>query len=110
MKKHKEVAEDIWSAPNKSGLRQVDCAHLLGVGNDRISNIETGRARPTVLEVALLSIVFGKPMESLLSGLIDEVVDDLIERLRTMPSAPRNQLETSNRPTTLATFPEAVGK
>jgi transcriptional regulator with XRE-family HTH domain len=92
MIKQKHVADDIRAVRDKSGLRQVDCAHLLGVSSDRISDIETGKGRPTVLEIATLSIVFGKPMESLLSALLDEVADGLIERLRTMPSVSSRSL------------------
>lgn len=103
MKKKDVVANDLKVARLKAGLRQIDCAHLLGHPNDaRISEIENGHAVPRALEVMTLSIVYAKPMESLLSGLIDEVVDNLIERLRTVPPVRRSLLGTFNRTHTLS--------
>lgn len=102
MKEQNSVALDFRVARNKAGLRQVDCAHLLGVHETRISQIESGRILPTILETAILSVVYGKPMESLLSGLLDEIVDNLTSRLRTMPPASADRRETFNRAHTLS--------
>ena len=102
MKEQNSIALDIRVARNKAGLRQADCAHLLGVHKTRISHFETGHTMPTVIEIASLSIVLGKPVESLLSGVLDTVADTLDEQLRTMPSAPRNMPEMFNRAHTLS--------
>ncbi|CAN7521462.1 helix-turn-helix domain-containing protein [Rhizobium sp. LjRoot254] len=102
MKKQNSIALDIRVARNKAGLRQADCAHLLGVHKSRISRIEAGRTMPTVREIATLSIVLGQPMESLLSGVRGSMANNLIERLRTIPSAPRNLPEMFNRAHTLS--------
>lgn len=101
MKNH-NLALDFKVARHKAGLRQLDCAHLLGVHKTRISNIESGRSMPTVLEAATLSLVYGKPMESLLVGLLDETIDNLIPRLRSMPTAPKVLATTFNRVHTLS--------
>lgn len=95
------VALDFREARKKAGLRQVDVAHLLGVQEARVSQIESGKVLPTVIETAMLSIVYGKEMESLLSGLIDRAVSELVERLKTVPPVPRDLAETFNRRHTL---------
>jgi len=102
MKEQNGVALDFKVARNKAGLRQVDVAHLLGVQEARISQIENGKALPTALETAMLSIIYGRKIESLLSGLRDEVVDGLTERLQTVPPVPRDLPETFNRLHTLS--------
>ena len=104
MKDQSGVALYLKVARNNAGLRQTDVAHLLGVQKARISRIENGKALPTILETAKLSIVYGKEMESLLSGLIDQIVRDLVERMQTMPSAPRKTPETFNRVHTLSSL------
>lgn len=91
------IAHDLETARKKSGLRQEDCAHLLDIDETRMSRIETGKREPTAREAAALSLVYGKPMESLLSGLLDELVAVLVLRVGTMPPAPKDTLVTFNR-------------
>lgn len=86
---------------NRAGLRQIDVAHLLSVQHARISHIETGQAVLTAPEVVKLSVVYGKPIEVLLAGLIDEALDSLVEQLRTIPSLSRDLPELVNRAPTL---------
>jgi DNA-binding XRE family transcriptional regulator len=101
MKEQQNIALDFKVARNKAGLRQADCAHLLGVNKTRISHIENGEELPTVVEAATLAIVYGKPVESLFVGLIDEITVDLIGRLPTIPHATDNLPDTFNRTHTL---------
>lgn len=100
--KHQRIAEDLAEARLKSGLRQVDCAHLLEVSESYVSAIESGRLAPNITTVATLSIVYGKQIESLLSGLLDEVVDRLIRRLGTIPPVSEDTRGTFNRAHTLS--------
>ena len=102
MTNENSIALDLKVARQKAGLRQVDCAHLLGVTESHISRIESDRARPSVKELATLGIVYGKPMESLLVALRGEIVSALIERLKTIPPTPRDQPNTRNRTHTLS--------
>lgn len=102
MKKQYHVASDLTEARNRAGLRQIDVAHLLGVQHARISKIENGKVLPTVVEVTTLSIVYGKEMEGLVSGLFDQVVSNLIERLKAVPSVSRDMPETYQRADTLS--------
>lgn len=95
------IAVDLQAARRKAGLRQVDCAHLLDTDQQRISAIECGRAEPNAREAAALSLVYGKPMESLLSGALDEAVGGLVKKLRRMPKAPADTRCTFNRTHTL---------
>ena len=102
MKRDKSIAHDLRVARQKAGLRQVDCAHLLGVAESRISQLETGRSLPTTKQLAMLSIVYGKPMEALTSGFLDEILAGLIGRLETMPPVRQDTTETFNRTHTLS--------
>lgn len=102
MKKQNRVASDLTEARNRAGLRQIDVAHLLGVQHARISQIENGKVLPNVIEVATLSIVYGKEMESLVSGLLDQVIANLVERLSAVPSVSRDMPETYQRADTLS--------
>ena len=86
MKKLQNLGADLQVVRQLTGLRQLDCAHLMGTAESRVSKIETGVQRPYASEIATLSIIYGKPMESLLAGVLDANVEHLILRLRTMPS------------------------
>lgn len=99
---HESIALDIKVARQKSGLRQVDCAHLLGVSETRVSAIENGRSLPNVREIATLSVVYGKPIESLLAGLLDETINSLVANLRSVPKVGNDTRGTFNRAHTLS--------
>lgn len=85
----------------KGGLTQNDCAHLLGTDRLHVSAIEVGAVTPEVSELALLAIVYGKPMDALASGAIEEARRRLAKRLGTLPPAPRVWLNRFNRHHTL---------
>lgn len=96
------VALDLRATRRKAGLRQRDCAHLMGVTESRVSQMETGTSPPTAEQALVLSIIYGKPMEVLAAGALDEVVDTLVDRLMTIPSVVRTTSETFNRAYTLS--------
>jgi transcriptional regulator with XRE-family HTH domain len=50
-----EFSLDLRAARRNSGLRQVDCAHLMGADKSKISNLERGRQHPTVRDICTLS-------------------------------------------------------
>jgi transcriptional regulator with XRE-family HTH domain len=102
MKRDNSIAHDLAVARQKAGLRQLDCAHLLGVTESRISHLETGISLPTTKQLVMLSIVYGKPMEALASGSLDEILSRLIERLETIPPIRKDTTETFNRTRTLS--------
>lgn len=91
--KNQSVALDLKVSRRKAGLLQADLAHLLGVDKRRICDLEKGRTLPTVDEITALSLIYGKPLESLLAGLLDEAIDRLAARLQTLPRAADAQEE-----------------
>jgi transcriptional regulator with XRE-family HTH domain len=70
-----EFTLDLRAARRNSGLRQVDCAHLMGVNKTKISNLENGRQRPSVRDICTLSMIYGRSFESLFAGIFDELND-----------------------------------
>lgn len=81
----------------KSGLTQADFAHLLGVHRTRVSHWEGGKTLPDPRDLCVMSLVFGRSIESLLAGLMVDARQKLERRLGTMPSAPRNWPGRINR-------------
>lgn len=92
---------DLKVARRESGLKQSDCAHLLGIGPTKMSAIEMGRLVPSVREVCALSFIYGKSFDSLFNSIFDEVKDDLCDRLNNMPEGSDDKLKNFNRSYTL---------
>lgn len=80
-----EFTLDLRAARRNSGLRQVDCAHLMGVNKTKISNLENGRQRPSVRDICTLSMIYGRSFESLFAGIFDEVKADIYCHLIDLP-------------------------
>ena len=98
---YQEFAIDLKVARRKSGLTQVDCAHLLGVHETLLSQMENGRRMPTVKEICALSMIYGRSFESLFSGVFQDVRQDLKEHLLTLPDAPKSWIGSLNRQNTV---------
>ena len=96
-----EFALDLRTMRKKSGLTQVDCAHLLNVTVPVYSRIETGKKVPTVRELCTLSLIYGRSFESLFAGIFMDARGDLREQLPTIPDAPPQWLGRINRQHTL---------
>ena len=96
-----EFTLDLKVARKKSGLTQVDCAHLLAIHPSLVSQIETGKRMPTVREICTLSLIYGRSFESLFAGIFTDARSDLRERLTTIPDAPKHWLGRHNRQATL---------
>ena len=96
-----DIHLDLRVARKKSGLTQRDCAHLLGTSATRISKLETGTSLPSLAELYLLSVIYGKQLETFLDGMVSELQTLLIERMTTLPSAPKRWLGRFNRTNTL---------
>jgi transcriptional regulator with XRE-family HTH domain len=94
---YQEFAMDLKVARRKSGLTQVDCAHLVGIHETLLSQMENGRRMPTVKEICSLSMIYGRSFESLFSGVFQDVRSDLKERLITIPKAPKAWIGSLNR-------------
>lgn len=96
-----EFALDLRLARRKSGLTQNDCAHLLSVNQSRLSAMESGRSRPSLDQICLLSLIYDRPFESLFSLVLHESRRVLGERLSTLPQERRETAGASNRLYTL---------
>lgn len=104
----KAFALDLKVARRKSGLSQVDCAHLLGVHPTKISVLEHGKAMPSVPEICMLSLIYGKSFESLFGPVMAEAEARLRERLPTLPACPKKWLGRFNRQGTLNRLSERL--
>ena len=96
-----EFSLDLRAARRNSGLRQVDCAHLMGVHKTKISNFENGRQRPTIKDICMLSMIYGRSFESLFAGIFDEVRSELSANLPSLPEPKPHYGRQLNRQRTL---------
>ena len=96
-----EFTLDLRAARRNSGLRQVDCAHLMGVNKTKISNLENGRQRPSVRDICTLSMIYGRSFESLFAGIFDEVKADVFCHLSDLPEPQSHYGPATNRKRTL---------
>ena len=103
-----EFTLDLRAARRNSGLRQADCAHLMGAHKSKISNLETGRQRPTVRDICTLSMIYGRSFESLFSGIFDEVRADLSMRMLDLPEPAPHFKRRSSREKTLQQLDERI--
>lgn len=97
-----EFTLDLRAARRNSGLRQVDCAHLMGVHKTKISNLENGRQRPSVRDICSLSMIYGRSFESLFAGIFDEVKADLFCHLTDLSEPKEDYALSGNRNRTLS--------
>jgi len=96
-----QFALDLRLARRKAGLTQADTAHLLGVRTPRLSLLEHGRKRPTLVEVCTLSTIYGRSFESLFAAIMEEVRLAIRERITTLPTKVRQCGATLNREASL---------
>ncbi|WP_299548688.1 helix-turn-helix transcriptional regulator [uncultured Tateyamaria sp.] len=81
-----DIAMDLKAARRKSGLTQDDCAQLAGISESKFAKIERGELLPNLRDLCALSLIYGRTMESLASGLFYGVRDAMPERLRNLPN------------------------
>ena len=103
-----EFSLDLRAARRNSGLRQVDCAHLMCADKSKISNLERGRQHPTVRDICTLSMIYGRTFESLFAGIFDEVRADLAMRLPTLPEPKPHYKRHQSREKTLQKLEERI--
>ena len=94
-------ALDLKVLRRKSGLTQRDCAHLLAVHPSKVSLIECGKSFPSIGNIAVLTVIYGRSFEQLCEHFIIEAHRQLYDRVRTMPRAPKRWLGRFNRQHTL---------
>ena len=93
----KQFALDLKVARRKAGLSQQDCAHLLDMSPTRMSNLESGKIVPSLLEVCALSVLHGKSFESLFGGIMSGARQLLREQLASLPTSKQHWVGTFNR-------------
>lgn len=96
-----EFALDLRLARQKSGLTQNDCAHLMAVDQSRLSALEHGRSRPSLEQICMLSIIYGRSFESLFALILEESRTVIGRRLETLPEERRAMDRSKNRDHTI---------
>ncbi|MEO9614414.1 MAG: helix-turn-helix transcriptional regulator [Nitratireductor sp.] len=96
-----QFALDLTVARRKSGLTQADCAHLLGTSRSRVSQLESGKAVSSIRDICTLSLIYGRPFESLFGAVMERVTREIRDRLSNLPVAPKNWLGRFKRNNTL---------
>lgn len=98
---HTDFALDLKVNRRKAGLSQGDIAHLVGVHPSKVSLLESGKALPSLEDIAHLSLIFGKSFEEFFQRFVMGACTTLKSRLTTMPDEPRRWLGRFNRQYTL---------
>ena len=79
-----KLALDLKVARRRSGLTQHDVAHLLNVDRTLLSKFERGHRMPSAEQVALLSLIYGRPVPDLYGASRQEWQAVLAERIKTL--------------------------
>ncbi|MEO1700615.1 MAG: helix-turn-helix transcriptional regulator [Pseudomonadota bacterium] len=99
---HHVYCVDLQTARKKSGLTQDDLAHLLGTSENRVSKLEHGRRPLSVSDIASLTLIYGKPFESLFAAVLEDVARTLPDRIASLPPKAENWFGQFNREHTLS--------
>lgn len=99
-----QFALDLRLARRKAGYTQRDIAHLLGVQQSAVSDLERGRNLPRLEEIIVLSLIYGRSFESLFAELVKEARATLRKRLTNLPDNFRQYAGTLNREHSLERF------
>lgn len=99
----KEIRADLRIARQQSGLSNCDVAHLLACGKERVSKLESGKARLNIEEVISLCVIYGRSVEHMFAALAHAVCEGIKDSLASIPCEPSNwdgkheqRLETLN--------------
>jgi len=80
-----DFSQCLAGARRKAGLSQVDCAHLLGMSQSRMSRLELGHAKPTVSDLVGVALLFGRSMELMVEPMFQEYATQIHKRLFDLP-------------------------
>jgi transcriptional regulator with XRE-family HTH domain len=97
-------ALDLKVARRRSGLTQLDVAHLLGISRVRVSKLECGIAKPTPDELTTFSLVYSRSFLTLGGAVMPVLFRTLKDRLHTFPNREGYAAGTSNKAATLKTL------
>ena len=99
---------DLRVARKRAALTQVDCAHMLGTDQPRISKFESGRAMPSMVELSILFLLFDQSLGLAAEEIIASRRDELMSRLATIPDCPPAWRDHQKRFKTLAAVAEKL--
>jgi transcriptional regulator with XRE-family HTH domain len=83
-----EFGLDLRVARRRAALTQVDCAHLLGTDQPRISKFEAGTAMPSVVDLSILYLIFDRSLGRTSENILASLRDELLSRLASIPDCP----------------------
>ena len=96
-----EFALDLRSARRKSGLSQEEVAYLVCVNQATYSRFEKGTLTPSVEQLCLLALIYGKSFGSYFDQITAAQKLALQRRLEKMPPKDRPRVRIFNRTRTL---------
>jgi DNA-binding XRE family transcriptional regulator len=82
-------------------LTQEDVAILVGTHQSTIGALETGKQHPTVDQVCMFSLVFGRSFESLFAESLETGRAAILQNLPVLPAKRKRTAETFNRDSSL---------
>lgn len=96
-----EFALDLRAARRKAGYTQGDIAHLINHHQSYVSALETGRERPDLEQIVLLSLIYGRSFESYFDAIMSKCRTHLNTRLASLPPSGTRTAGTYNRDNSL---------
>ena len=97
-------------ARKKAGFSQADCAHLLGVTQTHISNLECGRTVPTAADLIGVAVLFGRTTEHLGETVFRDRTETIRRNLFDLPDRQRHWLGRFVRNNALANLEDRVDR
>lgn len=104
----KQFAFDLRLARKKSGLMQRDVAHLLGVAQATLSDLENGRYRPSIEHLCTFSLIYSRSFEQFYAEVLDEAREHLRTRIHDIPVSGGDGAESQRRESTLQRLEELL--
>lgn len=104
-----QFAFDLRLARRRSGLTQSDCAHLLGMQQSRVSELENGASPPTAAELCGLAILLNRQFDGYFAAELEALKPALELRLKSLPKLKRASVANFNRHLTLRRLRKLAG-
>ncbi|MEM9358179.1 MAG: helix-turn-helix transcriptional regulator [Pseudomonadota bacterium] len=96
-----EFALDLRHARRKSGLSQEEVAYLVDISQSSYSRFEKGTLTPSVDQLCLLSLIYGKSFVSYFEAITKSLKPGIAMRIANLPPKSKPRLRIFNRARTL---------
>lgn len=96
-----EFGLDLRLARRKSGFTQCDIAQLINSHQSTIASLEKGKWLPTIRQICMLSLIYGRSFESLFAEVLTEVRIEMRQSLPSLPTVNVHSALSSNREASL---------